>query len=176
LVVVFVGAAITYIVSHRPVVDHPLVAGNFGQGPVYVAGGQGRDRVVYLPGATVQWGFSIRNDGKLPVTITNVQEIHGWTPFSTSAIFISTGDDLGTSHAIPGPLEPFRPFSLGPSQQRMFLHRVLFADCGPPPASKTPVTFGGFTVTYQALGVSHPVTIDGPRDAALRVNAPGGGC
>lgn len=169
IAVVIAAGAVTFVTTYRP-----LVPGNIAQDPVYVAGGQGRSHVVYLPGATVQWGYSIRNDGTIPVTITDVAPIAG-RPFSSSSVFISTCDLFTAGCAgIPGPLEQFRSFSLGVGQQRSVLYRAVFANCGPPLGSNSTITFGGFTVTYTVVGISHTVSIDGWPNAALRVDVPGG--
>jgi hypothetical protein len=90
-----------------------------------VSGPAGETAVTFRNGAPFRYGFSIRNGGGLTVRVVGLP-LEDTTPFA--ARLFMTGP-LERARNISGPTVPFRPFDLGPGEQRMLILRGSYANC-----------------------------------------------
>ena len=156
-----------------------------GMGTILSATGQ-RDQAAYfryVPSGTVTFVQSVRNDGRLPITVTGV-----------------TGADMGfelrlwAAHDPSGPLDvdtmpnyPFAPFQLTPGAEREIVVIVHFAPCpgidvpSPEPspdlsgdyvpaAPFSTENFSSLGLTYSVLGFAREVEV--PLFATVAARSP----
>jgi hypothetical protein len=108
----------------------------------------------------MRWGFSILNDGPLPVTVTGVEWRDSKGPLGNVSFLVSRGG-AEYEYEIPGPLDPMHPFTLGHGQQRMIVLRAVLSGCTVPPGGVGGNLTGvdSLTIDFRVLGISHTTTI-----------------
>jgi hypothetical protein len=146
----------------------PLAAGNYGLFPDRsVTGPAGETAVTFHDRAPFRFGFSVRNDGGLTVRVLGVP-LGGSSPF-TARLFMS--GPLEHARAIPGPAVPFRPFDLGPGEQRMLILRGSFANCRDY-AGRTTTEFTDMHIRFEFLWRTQTVSV--PLSSPLVIRVPPG--
>jgi uncharacterized repeat protein (TIGR01451 family) len=171
--VVVLATSITLLVRYQP-----LVPGNEAVG----AGPGGRitnsppnlesvSAIRFRNGAVVTYGFSLRNDGPVGLTITSVIDPHSEGVLRTMTIRMNRENEPGAS-ADPADYTPFQSFRLGPDEERFFLIKAQFARCDSLAADSWS-TYADVPVTYRVLGFTHhawvplelPIAVQGVRNA-----------
>lgn len=128
-------------------------------------------RIPFHNGAVVTYGFSLRNDGPLAVTVTGVTEPSPGDVLRVLAIWVSRSDQAGASRD-PADYSLFRTVSIGRGHERFFLLRAQFVHCEKVEPS-TRIRYEVVPVTYRVLGIAHhawvplrlPIQVDGVQNA-----------
>ena len=125
----------------------------------------------YRSGGRIRYGFTIRNEGRWPITVTDV-------PLSDVLFAIGDGlrmeakNDLFGSH----PTVDFRPFRLPSGSQRYVEVNYRLNDCALPPDK--PGGHGGFgwstnTVKYEVFGISRRADLEAAQRIRFTYNSKG---
>ena len=137
-VAIGIVAAITFLANYQPLVPGCC---------------RGHTETTYRQGASFSYGISLRNDSHLPIKITGVDADGGYALLRTTGIYvrrdIATGAEGNTSR---GFYEPFRPFTLGPGQERGLLVSNVFDECSRF-APGTGNIYGALQVSFSILGL-----------------------
>ncbi len=146
----------------------PLTAGSYGLFPAgSVTGRNGETSITFRAGAPFALGFSVRNQGGFTVRVVGVPLV-GATPFSTRLL---VSKPLEHPRAVPGPTAPFRPFDLGPGEERMLILRGWFASCFTTGAG-TVAEFTDLPVRFQFLWRAQTISV--PLSSPLVIRFPAG--
>jgi hypothetical protein len=146
----------------------PLSRGSYGlYPPGSRSGPAGETAVVFHDRGPFRYGFSIRNDGDLTVRVVGLP-LSGRNPFSAK-VFLS--GPLEHARSIPGPTVPFRPFDLGPGDERMLILRGSFANCRDW-GGGTGATYDSLPVRFQFLWRTETVSV--PLANPLVIQVPAG--
>lgn len=123
-------------------------------------------------GARFWYGFTLTNDGRLPVTISSVGEA---APEGTSTLpqtGVRLGPEGGGGRFASLETTPFQSFTLGATEDRSIIIDARIDGCRREGKS---AYYGSVDVTYKVLGfftrrttVALPYTIEVPPDAACR--------
>jgi hypothetical protein len=119
-------------------------------------------RVTYEEGQVLRYGFLLRNDGPIAVTVTSLQE-----PAEPGDLFMlepagtAVGDGAPTASVDASRIAPFQPFSLRPSEVRWVVLEWRFLHCRAYDDG-TSSTFFGTDISYRVLGFTHHVSLDLP--------------
>jgi hypothetical protein len=175
LVIALVTTGVSYVATYQP-----LTRGSFGLGPEFENAklpNSATGAFPYIDGAAILWGFSIVNDGPLPVTVTGVEWAKSVGPLGNVSFQVSKENPVSTGIG-PGSsfLMPMHPFTLGHGQQRMIVLRAVLSGCTVPPVGvgRNFVVVNSLIVDYKALGVSHTTRIDDPAPGAgIQIALPG---
>ena len=123
------------------------------------------DQFRFRPGGHFVLGFSVRNSGRWGVTVTRI-------PTPSEGPVIGTGVRLGSANNIEGspPTTDFRPFALGPGDERYVEVRYRMVECGVGPtddewATQQGDNLAGWTaqrIDYRVAGLSRHMDIELP--------------
>jgi hypothetical protein len=119
-------------------------------------------RVTYREDQILRYGFFLRNEGPIAVTVTSLQ-----APANPGDLFMlepagtAVGDGAPTASVDASRIAPFQPFSLGPSEVRWVVLEWRFLHCGAY-GDGTSSTFFGTDISYGVLGFTHHVSLNLP--------------
>jgi len=96
----------------------------------------------------------------LPITITGVDTDDGYALLRTRGIFVLRDiPSAAEGNYDPRTYEPFRPFTLGPGQERGLLISTVFDECTRY-ARGTANTYGALPVSFEVLGLPRHAWVD----------------
>jgi hypothetical protein len=174
LAVILVAAAGAFLLRYQPLAQGSS-EGVGGTGtrlvpsPGSISSDQPVYRVAYRDGKTGKLGLSIRNDGPLGVTVTEVGR-EGWAPGGLvryDGTFLTR--DVRGLDLQPQNLVPFRPFSLGPGEELPVVIRFRYSNCGGSSAG-TAETIVAVSVGFRVLGLTHHASV--PLRTGVEVPSP----
>jgi hypothetical protein len=171
-VIALVTTGVSYLATYQP-----LVHGNYGLGPVFentkLPLPPPSHVMPYIDGAPIRWGFSILNDGPLPVTVTGVEGRDSIGPLGNVSFLVSRGDAT-YAREIPGPLDPMHPFTLAHGEQAIIVLRAVLSGCSVPPVGvgQNLIGVNSLTVDSNTLGISHVTTILDSAGGGFQISLP----